>query len=52
MKVLRYATILVAVVACASLGYDSAASALDGLSKPFCSGFKPETRALCWKDRL
>jgi hypothetical protein len=50
MKVLRYAVVLAAIVACASLGFDSAVSSFGGISKPSCACFKPETRALCWRD--
>lgn len=52
MKALIHVAIMAAIVACATLGYDAAASALHGAVTHGCEGFKPETRALCWEDRL
>jgi len=49
MNLLRTAVIAITVAACASIGWDSAATIAAGFGNK-CGGFKPETRKACWRN--
>ncbi len=49
MRLLRTAVIAIAVAACASTGWESAATIAAGFGNK-CGGVKPETRKACWRD--
>lgn len=50
MKLLRIIGIVLGLAWALPLGYDNASFVMDGVDRAFCGGFKPESRALCWRS--